>query len=116
MNKNVNGTIIFEILRDCWQVVAVIFNSIENDLSAFFHRVFGKYWSNLWSVCFSCWLHDNKLRRQIARYMFVGEAVVALISMIIFYIAARGDIKYDTESQTVEMYVCMYDSITTHLT
>lgn len=105
MNKKVNETILFEILRDCWQVVAVIFNSIQNDVSGFFHKLFGKYWSNVWSVCFSCWVHNNKARRTLAQYMFIGEGVIALISMIIFYGTAYGDIEYDTESQTFAMHV-----------
>ena len=36
--------------------------------------------------------------------MFISEAIIVLISMTVFYVAANSDVKYDTESQTFAMY------------
>ena len=99
MRSETYNTILFEILRDCWQVISLIFSSVSNDLSSFF----GKYWIKLWSVCFSCWLENESIRRSFKQYMFIFEAIIAIIATIIFYFAARADIKLDTELQTIEM-------------
>ena len=103
MQSNTSKIIVFEILRDCWQIVSLIFDSFANDVSQLFSQVFGEYWSYLWSFCFSCWTDDEKTQRDISQYTFLAEALIALISTLIFTIRAYNDIKYDSESQTTIM-------------
>ena len=84
---------LFEIIRDSWQVLSLVFDSIGINLDSAMNSIFVKGWSNLWSICFACWGSNHQTQRRAARAIYVIECLFALIAFYCFYKMAKFDIK-----------------------
>ena len=85
-----NNAIIFEIFRDLWQILLLIFGSIATEISLLLTTLaFGI----LFSFSIDEWFEDNK--KMIKQSLFIIKSFFAVIATITFRFYAKWNNNYE---------------------